>query len=424
MSLSLAKRVLEACRRQDLAPAGSRLAVAVSGGMDSVVLLDLLLEIRGALRVELVVATVDHGLRTGTSARDAAFVRRLAVERGLPCYTGRFDAPQGRGLEDAARRERMAFLRGVPAHRVALAHHQDDQAETVLLRLLRASSLVGLGGMAPVRDGLIRPLLEIPRLDLARWARRRGLRWREDASNGDLQRERNRLRQRVMPVLETVHGGLRERLAALAAEARELSLAPQELAALEVEPSLSRSAFRMLDAARARSVLYAWLIHRLGRHVHLGQEQLVQAARLAQAGSAGAWMPLSAGWRLAVCPQAVYCLPPLPQNVLLQQPGPRLWGVHRVQVERAADRAASVLLRSPLPGERFGGQPLREWLRRRGVPAPLRAYHPVFCRKQRVIWVPGGAPLSLLEAPGDLAITVTASIPSVRGPGHPWTATL
>ena len=84
MSLSLAKRVLEACRRQDLAPAGSRLAVAVSGGMDSVVLLDLLLEIRGALRVELVVATVDHGLRTGTSSVSPAFDPRLAIPAVIP----------------------------------------------------------------------------------------------------------------------------------------------------------------------------------------------------------------------------------------------------------------------------------------------------------------------------------------------------
>ena len=422
--MTLPKRVLEAFRRHDLVPRGSRLAVAVSGGLDSTVLLDVLLELRRALGVELVVATVDHGLRVTGSARDASFVRALANARGLPCYCGRFQAIRGQGLEEAARRERLAFLRGVPADKVALAHHRDDQAETVLLRLLRASSLAGLGAMAPARAGIIRPLLDIPREEIHAWAVQRGLRWCEDGSNRDPARERNLLRREVMPVLDGVHGGLRERLSALASEVREAAVSDSGAATTARAPCVARSALRGLGALGCGGVLIEHVSWRMGASVRLGREQRLQAVKLALDGAPGAWMPLSAGWRLAVCPRAVYCLPPPPRALSLRCAGPRLWGVHRVVVERLGDGRAPVALRAPEPGERFGGRPIREWLRTRGVPAPLRGYHPVFCVDQAPAWVPGGPPVEGRAGTRGLAITVTASIPSACAPGHLWTATL
>ena len=402
---------------------GQRLAVAVSGGMDSVVLLDLLWEVRRALGVRLVVAHVDHGLRGAASAADAAFVRSLASQRGLPCYCGRFHSVAGRGLEDAARRERLAFLRGVPASAVVLAHHLDDQAETVLLRLLRSSSPRGLGGMAPRRGPFLRPLLGFSRRDLHRWASDRQLHWREDASNADLQHERNRLRHDVMPALEAVHGGLVARLSALAAEQRGLLDALAVPVALAAGDVLLRADLEPLPQAQRAALLRAHASARMGC-TGLDRDAVLRADGLARTGRPGAWTPLPWGWRFAACAQRLYCLPPPPQPRSLGLTGVRRWGVHTIATQRLSLDAESVGLRAPLPGERFGGQPLEEWLRRRGVPAPLRPYHPVFHVGERVLWVPGGHPLEGLVALRGLAITVTASIPTVSAPGLPWAATL
>jgi tRNA(Ile)-lysidine synthetase-like protein len=424
--MSLAKRLLQHCRSELPFLAGSRVAVAVSGGLDSVVLLDLLLELRRALELELVVATVDHGTRVGASAADAAFVRGLARERGLPCYCARFVGLEGLGREDAARRARMDFLRGVPAKHVALAHHRDDQAETVLLRLLRASNLEGLGGMRPLRPPFVRPLLGVPQQQLQRWAQRRGLRWREDASNGDLGLERNRLRHRVLPALEEVHGGLQERLCSLSGAVRD-ELAASALLLPSSAPtggSLSRSQLGTLPDAVALRVLHTWVLGRLGADPGLGRERLRRALSLARTGRPGAWHPLPHGWRLALTPDALLCLPPLPASVLMQLPGVRCWGACTVHVHRPDFGRAGLLLRAPLEGERFGGQPLREWLRRRGVPAALRPYHPVFVVGNRPVWVPGGEPLEASVALRGLAITVSASIPTAYASGRPWNATL
>lgn len=424
--MSLAKRLLHHCRVDLPFLVGCRVAVAVSGGLDSVVLLDLLHELQRALDLELVVATVDHGTRVGASAADAAFVRSLARERGLPCYCGRFTVLGGRGREDAARGARMAFLRGVPARVVALAHHRDDQAETVLLRLLRASSLEGLGGMEPHRPPFVRPLLGFTREELERWARQRGLRWREDASNRDRSLERNRLRQRVMPLLEEVHGGLRERLCSLSDAARdELDASAALLPSVRPEGALlSKAQLASLPDAVALRALHAWVSGRLGFEPALGRERLLRGLALARDGRSGAWLPLPRGWRLAATEVALLCLPPPPVAVVLRLSGVRRWGVCTVELERPDQGRAGLLLRPPSPGERFGGQPLREWLRRRGVPAALRPYHPVFADGDRALWVPGGGSLEASVAFRGLAITVSASISTAYASGRPWNATL
>jgi tRNA(Ile)-lysidine synthetase-like protein len=426
VEMTLAKRLLQHCHSELPFLAGSRLAVAVSGGLDSVVLLDLLCELRRPLQLELVVATVDHGTRPGDSAGDAAFVRGLARARGLPCYCGRFAGLAGRGREDAARRARLAFLRGVPAEHVALAHHLDDQAETVLLRLLRAASLEALGGMRAHRAPFVRPLLGVPRERLIAWARDRGLLWREDASNEDPSVERNRIRHAVMPGLEVVHGGVRERLVALAGAARDELVASAQLSGLEPPPPapLRRVQLGLLPRAVALRQLHAWLSACLGSPHGLGRERLIQGLELVGTGRPGAWQPLPGGWRLALTEDAALCLPPPPSPVLLRLPGVRRWGVHNLAVERLGPDRTGVLLRGPIPGERFGGQPLREWLRRRGVPAALRPYHPVFAVADRVLWVPGGDPMEGAEGALGLAITVFASIPSAYACGRPWNATL
>jgi tRNA(Ile)-lysidine synthase len=208
--LRLRHRVLEAIRRRDLWQAGDRVAVAVSGGLDSVALLDLLVETRRRHGAALSVVTIDHGLRP-ESADDAAFVEALAADRGLPCV--RADLALGRASEAEARSARYAVFDALEVDRVALAHHRDDLAETVLLHLLRGTGTVGLAGMRWRRGRHVRPLLGTTRDELAGWAAARSLGWRDDSTNRDLGFLRNRLRHEVLPLLESVRPGASRALA-------------------------------------------------------------------------------------------------------------------------------------------------------------------------------------------------------------------
>ncbi|MBI2950678.1 tRNA lysidine(34) synthetase TilS, partial [bacterium] len=190
---------------------GETVLVAVSGGPDSVCLLDLLSRLREALGIRLCVAHLNHRLRGRASDADARFVERAAKRMQLPCEVGVCDVgalskAEGRSLEDAAREARLRFLeearRRVGASRIALGHTRSDQAETVLLRLLRGSGRGGLGAMRPVRDGVwVRPLLGVSRGEVERYLTLRGLPFRRDATNRDVRFTRNRIRRDLLPRL-------------------------------------------------------------------------------------------------------------------------------------------------------------------------------------------------------------------------------
>ena len=200
--------------RFDIAPdfaavRGKRLLIALSGGADSVALAALLAEAREALALALYAAHIDHGIRP-ESADDAEFCRELCARLEIPFLCVSLDVPaeaqaSREGLESAARRLRYEQLRRfreeVHADFIALAHHMDDQAETVLMHLGRGAGTGGAGGMRPFSGDLWRPLLGCRKEALMDYLRQSGLTWREDATNAVADNPRNAIRLHVLPAL-------------------------------------------------------------------------------------------------------------------------------------------------------------------------------------------------------------------------------
>jgi len=208
MKGTVIERVLKTITRYNMLPRASHVTVAVSGGPDSVCLLEVLREIAPRFELKLSVAHFNHRLRGAASDEDEQFVAKLAARSGLRCYCASANlARLKENLEQAARRARRAFfaelIRKGYTDRIALGHTRNDQAETVLIRLLRGSGLAGLAGIYPVTtDGYIRPFIEITRAEVEQFLRSRGLEWREDATNLDPRFSRNRIRHSLLPQLE------------------------------------------------------------------------------------------------------------------------------------------------------------------------------------------------------------------------------
>lgn len=343
----LLARVAHFVEYHGLCAPGQTVVVGVSGGVDSLVLLQVLLALREQWGIRLHVATLDHGLRGEAGAADVAFVRATAEAWGVPVTTGRADVPAlaralRLGVEETARRVRYTFLvrvaRQVGAERVAVGHQRDDQAETVLLHLLRGSGLNGLRGMSPsspltpghVLDDiplhsdpplesplapqlwpvLIRPLLAVSRAEIVAYAAAQGLQPRTDASNADLTHLRNRLRHEVLPLLETLNPAIRQLLAQTAdllrADAEVLEAAGEAALRQVTRPSppgtvmLDRSAWQGLPLALRRYTLRA-AVRRLRPDLRdLSYGHIADALMLAESGRVGARAPLPGGLTLRV----------------------------------------------------------------------------------------------------------------------------
>ena len=222
---SLHTSVANAIRDRNLAAPGDCLIVAVSGGADSVALLDLLATLP-CYSFRLIVAHLNHLLRGLESDGDERFVAELAARYQLPCEIRRVDvrslaSQQHQSLEEAGREARYAFFHELrqrhQATAIAVAHHADDQAETLLMRLLRGAGTSGLSAMAHRSDqAIIRPLLGLRRDQLRAHLTLHNIPFREDASNQDRSFLRNRIRHELLPLLTSYNPAISERLAATA----------------------------------------------------------------------------------------------------------------------------------------------------------------------------------------------------------------
>jgi tRNA(Ile)-lysidine synthase len=299
--------VADFAHRHKLLPRSGPVVVAVSGGADSLCLLGVLHELCGPGKrwpdVSLVVAHLDHGLRGEQGRADAEFVAALAAELGLPCHVGTRDVAalaqaRKRGLEEAARRARYAFLREVAAEvgaeRICVGHTRDDQVETLVMRWLRGSALTGLVGMRPLTGDIARPLLAVSRAATHAYCAARGWAPREDHSNTDRHFWRNRIRMDVIPLLRRENYNIDETLIRtaevlaedegyMAAQAR----AAAEAATRESTPErvvFDRARLGALDIALLRRVVLAALIQVADRDTVFEARHIVLAAGMAHPG--------------------------------------------------------------------------------------------------------------------------------------------
>ena len=310
---SLVAAVDRALRAAGLPPRGGRLVVGLSGGKDSVALTDALASLRRRRGFRVVAAHLDHGLRPG-SAQDAAFCAALCERLGVPFRAGTADVRaravrERGGLEQAARRERYAYLRRVrdeeKAAAIAVAHTRDDQAETLLLRLLRGAGAAGLAGMRPRAGDIVRPLLAVSGEEVLAHLRERGLEWREDPSNADTAHRRNRVRRELIPYLEErfnpgIKASLARTASLLADEAAHLRAEAESLLAVIAREEgaalvLGRVALAEAPTAVAR-VAIRQALARAGGLAQVGALHVERVLRLARAKApSGRRLPLPGG---------------------------------------------------------------------------------------------------------------------------------
>jgi len=419
------------------------LVAGLSGGADSVSLLHALHALAGEDGFRLVAAHLDHGLRPDSSG-DAAFCRRLCRTLGVPLRVGRADvraraARDGGGIEEAARLERHAFLEAVRLREgatwIVLAHTRDDQAETVLLRLLRGSGSAGLGAMRARAGRLLRPMLRVSRQDVLDYLAAHGLAWREDPSNADPAFLRNRIRHELIPYLESrFNPAVREALArtasVLAEEAELLAtiaaavgLRSEDGAAIlpraavaQAPRAVARIAVR--NAVRAAGGLRGVALDHVDGIIDLAVRPAASGRRVPLPGGRDAAIHFD---EIRIGPAGPAAPPfdaaldvpgraPLPDGRwvvarALRRPGPRAIGVP----------AGPLTVRTRRPGDRVRSagreMSLKRFLVDHRVPAADRDRLPVVASGRTVVWVEGqdvdGAPGSRRH----VRLTVTRARP-------------
>ena len=423
-----AARVREAVGRS--LEGGPRVVLAVSGGRDSMVLLDVVARLFGDL-VECV-ATFDHG--TGTAASEAAaLVERRALELGIPLRRGRIEGGSVPGREASWREARWHFLSGVARETgaaVATAHTRDDQIETVFMRALRGSGARGLAALY-ARSAVVRPLLELSRADVAGYAASREVRWVEDPSNQSRSHLRNRARLDLLPALEVARPGLSEELLELSRRAAMLRDEIDEELAQRVHMQLDAGVLKVARAdlqgydGAGLGLLWPALAARVGAVLdRRGTERITE---FTIKGRAGARIQLSGGWEAVVHRESVM--------LRRTQAGNEPSGAHPLKGELKiggwlfrplrglegsssaemgnwsaslpADEALSV--RPWRPGDRMtplgasAPRRVKGLFRDAGIDAGRRSGWPVVLVGEEIVWIPGvrhgAAPLCLSDRP-------------------------
>ena len=244
-------------KEQALLSPGDSVIAAVSGGADSVAMLFALYLLRDELGITLEAAHFNHHLRGAESDRDEAFVTDFCGHYDIPLHlgSGRI-VPGKKGLEAAARDARYAFLRRLPG-KVATAHTADDNAETVLMRLIRGTGLKGLGAIAPVSGNVIRPMLTVTRDDVEAFLEEYALPHVEDSSNGTDDFLRNRIRHGILPLMRTENPRIGENLSAMALLLRQDEACLQAMIPEEQVPDVSR--LKAMEPALRRRALERFL---------------------------------------------------------------------------------------------------------------------------------------------------------------------
>ena len=231
-------KLREFSRQQGLIQRGDKIVCAVSGGADSMALLWALYLLKEEWDLDISAAHFNHHLRGAESDRDEAFVREFCDGYGIPLHVGSGHIVSGKkGLEAAARDARYAFLRTLPG-KIATAHTADDNAETLLMHLVRGTGLKGLGGIMPQNGNVIRPMLSITRQEIEDFLAEYAVDYIIDSSNNGDDFLRNRLRHHVMPLLKEENPKLSQNLSAMALRLRQDEEALAQQAAFEGAPQV------------------------------------------------------------------------------------------------------------------------------------------------------------------------------------------
>ncbi len=424
---------------------GRRLTVALSGGVDSVVLLDLLDRLRVELDFRLSAVHVDHQL-SPHAQEWAQFCRDLCAARGIALHVEavKVRGRRGLGLEAAAREARYRVLHAQPADYVVLAHHLDDQAETVLLKLLRGAGVRGLSGMPALRQAagptILRPLLDVPRATLLAYARQHRLRWVEDESNADPALSRNFLRAEVLPRIEQKFPAYRETMLRASRNLAEASSLLDELGGIDLAHALRAGRLDTaylagLSAARGRNLLRVFLQSQ-GAPLPDAQRLEEMQRQLIAAGT-GARIEIPWGGfvlrRYRGEARVESLLPPPPPDwskrwrgeALLRLPelGCQLEFVPAVGegIRLAALQPQAVRLRLRRGGERLRPdcrrprRSLKNLLQEAAVPPWLRERLPLLCCGEHLVAVPGIGVDCAYQAQGDDPGLLVRTVPLYTG---------
>lgn len=433
MTDPLVDKVRDYCRKWDMLPQGGTVLCAVSGGRDSMALLHLLSGMAGETGFQVAVGHFNHHLRD-TAGRDEEFVRDWCRKHGIPFTCGQgnvreFAREEGLSIEDAARTLRYAFLESAAkelgADRVAAAHHRDDNAETLLLHLVRGSGMQGLGGIPPVRGIIVRPLLDVSREEINGYVARNHIPFVEDETNQDAAYTRNRLRLEVLPLLENIAPGCTGRIAGTAALAREENAYLQREADALLPPpadgavTLPISVLNRQDEVLRRRLVRG-MAQRLGESLSLRQTEAVLRS------GSSSFLDLSGGLCAVRTKQELIIkrrTPPPPPSILRE--GTQIWGDWQVTVERCSaptDETPSritvrdtgeVLTISPWDGTGRlyvgnGYRTIKRLFADHGIPPAARGEYPAILANGKTIAVFGAA-VDWNSRPGDgeaaLAIT-------------------